>query len=182
MVRLLGCCLETQVPMLVSEFIENGTLHHHLHKDNLTGSMPWENRLRIAADTAGALAFLHSASSVPIIHRDVKSANILLDKNFTAKVAHFGASRVVPLDKSELTTRARHIGISRSRILLLWAIIGEDRCVELWGGSRRAFNWKETHLLGSTGGRENACNVLWAVDEEQVVSGDGGPGGEGSET
>jgi serine/threonine protein kinase len=103
-VKLLGCCLETEVPLLVYEFISSGTLFDHLHGSMFDSSLTWEHRLRMGLEIAGTLAYLQSSGSIPIINRDIKTANILLDENLTAKVADFGASRLIPMDKEDLAT------------------------------------------------------------------------------
>ncbi|XP_062095277.1 wall-associated receptor kinase 2-like [Humulus lupulus] len=105
-VRLLGCCLETEVPLLVYEFITNGTLFQHIHNkgNEAYTSLSWELRLKIATETAGALAYLHYETNTPIVHRDIKTMNILLDENFIAKVSDFGTSRLIPIDEDQLST------------------------------------------------------------------------------
>uniref|UniRef100_A0ACD5ZPP1 Uncharacterized protein n=1 Tax=Avena sativa TaxID=4498 RepID=A0ACD5ZPP1_AVESA len=103
-VRLLGCCLEVEVPILVYEFISNGTLFEFIHHNYGSPPPSLETRLRVAQESAEALAYLHLSTNHPIVHGDVKSMNILLDDNYMAKVTDFGASRMLPKDAVQFMT------------------------------------------------------------------------------
>nr|XP_045085592.1 wall-associated receptor kinase 5 [Aegilops tauschii subsp. strangulata] len=103
-VKLLGCCLEVEVPMLVYEFIPKGTLFDLIHGKNSKPHLPFSSLLRIVNEAAEGLAFLHSYANPPILHGDVKTSNILLDENYMAKVSDFGASIIAPTDKAQFVT------------------------------------------------------------------------------
>ncbi|XP_072955613.1 putative wall-associated receptor kinase-like 16 [Typha angustifolia] len=103
-VKLLGCCLEVEVPMLVYEFVPNGTLFQLIHDKTSISHTSLQTRLRIAHESAKALDYLHSSASPPIIHGDVKPSNILLDENYVAKVSDFGASMLAPMDEIQFVT------------------------------------------------------------------------------
>jgi len=92
-VRLLGCCLHFEAPMLVYEFVPNGTLSDLLHGRPRRRVVTLPTRLRIAAETAEALKHLHSPPH-PTLHGDVKPQNILLGDGWVAKVSDFGCSTI----------------------------------------------------------------------------------------
>ncbi|GKV16745.1 hypothetical protein SLEP1_g27341 [Rubroshorea leprosula] len=103
LVTLYGCTSRhSRELLLVYEYIPNGTVADHLHgRRAKSGLLTWPVRLRIAIETANALAYLHGKE---IIHRDVKTNNILLDNSFHVKVADFGLSRLFPNDVTHVST------------------------------------------------------------------------------
>nr|XP_045086272.1 wall-associated receptor kinase 2 [Aegilops tauschii subsp. strangulata] len=98
-VRLLGCCLEVDNPMLVYEFISKGSLEDNLHRADNKELLDLDVRLSILEDSAHGLAYMHSQTHNTILHGDVKPANILLDENFSPKIADFGISRLIAQGK-----------------------------------------------------------------------------------
>ncbi|BFG26083.1 hypothetical protein CerSpe_123570 [Prunus speciosa] len=103
LVRLIGYCVEGSL-FLVYEYIENGNLSQHLRGSGRE-PLPWSNRVQIALDSARGLEYIHEHTVPVYIHRDIKSANILIDKNFHAKVADFGLTKLTEVGSTSLPTR-----------------------------------------------------------------------------
>ncbi|KAF0900008.1 hypothetical protein E2562_026249 [Oryza meyeriana var. granulata] len=108
LVRLIGYCIESSL-FLVYEFIENGNLSQHLRG---TGYEPlsWAARVQIALDSARGLEYIHEHTVPVYIHRDIKSANILIDKNYRAKVADFGLTKLTEVGGTSMPTGTRVVG------------------------------------------------------------------------
>ncbi|XP_020102481.1 putative receptor-like protein kinase At4g00960 [Ananas comosus] len=104
LVKLLGCSIEGPESLLVYEFLCNTSLDSFLFDSFKRNVLDWEKRLEIIVGTAEGLSYLHNASEVRIIHRDIKASNILLDERFKPKIADFGLARYFMEDQSHLST------------------------------------------------------------------------------
>ncbi|XP_010488182.1 PREDICTED: chitin elicitor receptor kinase 1 isoform X1 [Camelina sativa] len=98
LVRLIGYCVEGSL-FLVYEYVENGNLGQHLHGSGRE-PLPWTKRVQIALDSARGLEYIHEHTVPVYVHRDIKSANILIDQNFRAKVADFGLTKLTEVGGS----------------------------------------------------------------------------------
>lgn len=106
LVTLIGCCAEGSHRILVYNYLENNSL-----AQTLLGSrgsnirFDWRTRVKIAVGVARGIAFLHEEIRPPIIHRDIKASNILLDKDLTPKISDFGLARLLPPNATHVSTR-----------------------------------------------------------------------------
>ncbi|TYK17617.1 putative serine/threonine-protein kinase [Cucumis melo var. makuwa] len=106
LVRLLGYCVEGAYRMLVYEYVNNGNLDQWLHGDvGDVSPLTWDIRVNIILGTAKGLAYLHEGLEPKVVHRDVKSSNILLDRQWNAKVSDFGLAKLLCSERSYVTTR-----------------------------------------------------------------------------
>ncbi|KAK1438035.1 hypothetical protein QVD17_03836 [Tagetes erecta] len=106
LVRLLGYCIEGTQRMLVYEYVDNGNLEQWLHGDTREcGVLTWEARMKVLLGIAKALAYLHEAIEPKVVHRDIKSSNILIDHDFNGKLSDFGLAKLLDSGESHINTR-----------------------------------------------------------------------------
>ncbi|XP_015082803.1 probable LRR receptor-like serine/threonine-protein kinase At1g07650 isoform X2 [Solanum pennellii] len=107
LVKLYGCCIQGNQLLLVYEYMENNCVSRVLFGKGLIGKMKldWSTRKKICLGIARGLAYLHEESSLKIVHRDIKTSNILLDKDFNPKISDFGLAKLHEDDTTHISTR-----------------------------------------------------------------------------
>ncbi|XP_061337423.1 cold-responsive protein kinase 1-like [Gastrolobium bilobum] len=166
-VRLLGCCIKGQERILVYEYMSNSSLDRFLFGDK-KGSLKWKQRYDIILGIARGLAYLHEEFHVSIIHRDIKSDNILLDDELQPKISDFGLARLLPGDQSHLNTRfagtlgytapeyAIHGQLSEKADTYSYGIV----VLEIISGQ------KSTEVKVDDGGHEYLLQIAWKMYEK----------------
>ncbi|KAK8604468.1 hypothetical protein V6N13_099410 [Hibiscus sabdariffa] len=104
LVSLVGYCISENRRLLIYDYVPNNTLYFHLHREGMP-VLDWAKRVKIAAGAARGIAYLHEDCDPRIIHRDIKSSNILLDNNFEARVSDFGLAKLALDANTHVTTR-----------------------------------------------------------------------------
>ncbi|KAK9002609.1 hypothetical protein V6N11_025279 [Hibiscus sabdariffa] len=182
LVGLVGFCHENDERLLVYEYMSNGSLYDHLHnKDNIEKSSSivnsWKMRIRIALDAARGIHYLHNYAVPPIIHRDIKSSNILLDANWTARVSDFGLSLMGPESDQEFmsTSAVGTVGYIDPEYYVLNVLTPKSDVygfgvvlLELLTGRKAVFR-KEEDGTGPIGVVEYATPRISAGDLQAVV-------------
>ncbi|XP_028059436.1 probable leucine-rich repeat receptor-like serine/threonine-protein kinase At3g14840 [Camellia sinensis] len=106
LVKLYGCCIEGNELLLIYEYMENNSLARALFSpDEFQLNLDWPTRYKICIGIAKGLAFLHGESRIKIVHRDIKSTNVLLDKNLNPKISDFGLAKLDEEDNTHISTR-----------------------------------------------------------------------------
>ncbi|KAF8391961.1 hypothetical protein HHK36_022301 [Tetracentron sinense] len=163
--KLLGCCLETQVPTLVYEFAANGRLSDHIYEDELSPSyLSWESRLRIATEIADAVAYLHNGTSKPIIHRAIKPQNIFLDQHNVAKLSEFGLSISIPLGETHVDVEVGQTPVDVEVVSGTYSFIALESALTLrYSEKSDVYSFGVVLFEILTG--EMATNIVWDVPD-----------------
>lgn len=154
LVTLIGCCVEGSNRILVYEYVANNSLDRALLGYTSNRSLlNWERRSAIVLGTARALAFLHEELNPPIVHRDIKASNILLDKDYLPKIGDFGLAKLFPDDITHISTRiagttgylapeyalgghlTKKADVYSFGVLILEIVSGQSSSKSSWGGS-----------------------------------------------
>ncbi|CAA2996309.1 receptor kinase HAIKU2 [Olea europaea subsp. europaea] len=175
--KLYACLMKGGSNFLVLEYMENGNLFQALHREIKMGrpELDWSQRYKIALGAAKGIAYLHHDCSPPIIHRDIKSTNILLGDDYEAKIADFGVAKVAEVSPrgSECSCFTGTLGyiapelaysfkvteksdIYSFGVVLLELVTGRSPIEEAYGEGKDIVYWVSTH----SNDRENVVKVL----------------------